>query len=114
MVVPTIPVFTDSFEKSFGDTIDISVDERLLEMPTQRWKDIGEELMALRVRERERERANSAELEGITLRARVRSLEIVETWLLGIVKHEREARARIERQLGLVQEELKSLSTGDL
>ncbi|GKC43449.1 hypothetical protein Tco_1061171, partial [Tanacetum coccineum] len=40
---------------------------------------------------------------------RVRSLEVVETWLHGIVKDEREARERIECQLGLVQEELESL-----
>ncbi|GKB71753.1 hypothetical protein Tco_0933165 [Tanacetum coccineum] len=51
------------------------IQERLLEMPTQR----------------------------------VRSLEVVETWLHGIVKDEREARERIERKLGLVQEELESL-----
>nr|GEX33126.1 putative RNA-directed DNA polymerase, eukaryota, reverse transcriptase zinc-binding domain protein [Tanacetum cinerariifolium] len=36
-----------------------------------------------------------SEKEGITLRARVRSLEVVETWLHGTVKDEREARARI-------------------
>ncbi|GJY11173.1 hypothetical protein Tco_0379358 [Tanacetum coccineum] len=34
----------------------------------------------------ERERANRAETEGITLRARVRSLELIETWLHGIVR----------------------------
>ncbi|GKE01979.1 hypothetical protein Tco_1389962, partial [Tanacetum coccineum] len=39
----------------------------------------------------------------------VKSLEVVETWLRGIVRDEREARARIERQLGLIQEELESL-----
>ncbi|GKC42345.1 hypothetical protein Tco_1060067 [Tanacetum coccineum] len=64
------------------------IQERLLDMPTQRWEEIEEELLTLR----ERERANRAETEGITLCARVRSLELVETWLHGIVKDEREAR----------------------
>nr|GEW85960.1 hypothetical protein [Tanacetum cinerariifolium] len=59
--------------------------------------------------ERDRERANCVETEGVTLRARVRSLEVVETWLHGIVKDEQKARERIEHQLGLVQEELESL-----
>ncbi|GJW65051.1 hypothetical protein Tco_0116935 [Tanacetum coccineum] len=101
MAAPTILV---PAEENLGDPIEIRVDiERLLEMPTQRWEEIEEELMTLR------ERANRAETEGVTLHARVRSLEVVETWLHGIVKDEREARERIERQLGLVQEELESL-----
>ncbi|GKC44185.1 hypothetical protein Tco_1061907 [Tanacetum coccineum] len=50
-----------------------------------------------------------AETERITLRARVRSLEVVETWLHGIVRDKREDRTRIEYQLGLVLEELESL-----
>ncbi|GKC83439.1 hypothetical protein Tco_1139156, partial [Tanacetum coccineum] len=72
-------------------------------MPTQRWEEIEDELLTLR------ERAKRAETEGITLCARVRSLELVETWLHDIVMDEREARERIERQLGLIQEELESL-----
>ncbi|GKF84757.1 hypothetical protein Tco_0249655 [Tanacetum coccineum] len=79
------------------------IQERLVEMPTQRWEEIEEELLTLR------ERANRAETEGITLRTRVRSLELVETWLHGIVMDEREAHERIERQLGSIQEELESL-----
>ncbi|GJY36634.1 hypothetical protein Tco_0422012 [Tanacetum coccineum] len=106
MATPTVSVSAYSPEESFGDTIEIGVDvihpvpvtavvfsastvvmrlaehgeaiqviqERLLEMPTQR----------------------------------VRSLEVVETWLHGIVRDEREARERIERQLGLVQEALEA------
>ncbi|GKA05010.1 hypothetical protein Tco_0684130 [Tanacetum coccineum] len=62
MAAPTIPVSVDSFEGSSKDMIDIGVDERLLDMPTQRWEEIEEELMALR----ERERANRAETEGVT------------------------------------------------
>ncbi|GKC48054.1 hypothetical protein Tco_1065776 [Tanacetum coccineum] len=104
MAAPTIPVFG---EENLGDPIDIRMDiihpepvvvvafpaatvvrtlarykeviggiqERLLEMPTQR----------------------------------VRSLELIETWLHGIVRDERKARERMECQLGLIQEELESL-----
>ncbi|GKD58957.1 hypothetical protein Tco_1296466 [Tanacetum coccineum] len=64
------------------------------------WEEIEEELMALR--EREIERVNNVDTKGVTLRARVISLEVVETWLHGIVKDERKARERIERPLGLV------------
>ncbi|GJW72166.1 hypothetical protein Tco_0129083, partial [Tanacetum coccineum] len=74
--------------------------ENLLEMPTQRLEEIEEELRV------QREREEVSKIKRITLRASVRSLEVVDTWLRGIVKDEREARARIERQLGLVQEEL--------
>nr|GEX71127.1 reverse transcriptase domain-containing protein [Tanacetum cinerariifolium] len=50
--------------------------------------------------EREREIASRAETEGITLRARVRLLELM-TWFHGIVRDEREARERLEHQLVL-------------
>ncbi|GJZ27581.1 hypothetical protein Tco_0571834 [Tanacetum coccineum] len=120
MTAPIIPVFV---EENLGDPIDIRIDiihpepiavvaflaativrtlalheeviggiqERLLEMPIQRWEEIEEVLLTLR------ERANKAETEGITLHARVRSLELIETWLYGIVRDEREACERIER-----------------
>nr|GEU39318.1 putative reverse transcriptase domain-containing protein [Tanacetum cinerariifolium] len=55
------------------------------------------------------ERASRAETDGITLRARVRSLELMETWFHGIVRDEKEARERLECQLRLIQEELESL-----
>ncbi|GJU86816.1 hypothetical protein Tco_1294362 [Tanacetum coccineum] len=132
MAASTIPV---SVEENLGDPIDIKVDiihpepvdavafpaatvvrtlarhgkviggirERFIEMPTQRWEEIEEELLTLRGR------ANRAETERITLRARVRSFKLIETWLHGIVRDEREARERIERQLGLIQEELECL-----
>ncbi|GKB10617.1 hypothetical protein Tco_0844540 [Tanacetum coccineum] len=122
MVAPADSVSVDSPEEGFRDTIEIRVDvihpvpvtsaifpasivvmrlakhgeaiqgihERLLEMPTQRWEEIEKELMALR------EIIDMAKTEGITLRARVRSLEVVETRLHGIVRDEREARARIK------------------
>ncbi|GKB62337.1 hypothetical protein Tco_0918523 [Tanacetum coccineum] len=77
--------------------------EHFLNIPTQRLEEIEEELRV------QRERSEVAETERITLHARVRSLKVVETWLRGIVRDEREARARIECQLGLVQEELESL-----
>ncbi|GKA70217.1 hypothetical protein Tco_0776281 [Tanacetum coccineum] len=66
-------------------------------------EEIKEELLTLR------ERANRAQTEGITLLARVRSLELIETWLHNIVRDEREAREKMQRQLGLIQEELESL-----
>ncbi|GKD29908.1 hypothetical protein Tco_1240686 [Tanacetum coccineum] len=132
MAAPTIPFFA---EENLGDSIDIRMDiihpepvtvvafpaatvvrtltrhgeviggiqERLLKMPIQRWEEIEEELLTLR------ERASRAETEGITLRARIRSLELIETWFHGIVRDEREACERMERQLGLIQEELESL-----
>ncbi|GJZ17453.1 hypothetical protein Tco_0553576, partial [Tanacetum coccineum] len=45
--------------------------------------------------------------ERSTLRARIGSLETTETRLRNTVKDERKARARIERHLGLVQEDLR-------
>ncbi|GKA16155.1 hypothetical protein Tco_0695902 [Tanacetum coccineum] len=100
MVAPAISVFADSYMESFGDTIEIGVDviypvpvTSVVFPASTRWEEIEEELMALR------ERADMAETEKITLRVRVRSLEVVKTWLHGIVRDEREARARIERQL---------------
>ncbi|GKE79881.1 hypothetical protein Tco_1549881 [Tanacetum coccineum] len=128
MAAPTVPV---SAKENLGDPIDIKVDiihpelvavvtfpaatvvrtlalheeviggiqERLLKMPILRWEDIEEELLTLR------ERANRAETKGITLRARVRSLELIETWLHGIVRDEREAREKIKHELGLIQDE---------
>ncbi|GJS16674.1 ribonuclease H-like domain-containing protein [Tanacetum coccineum] len=123
MTAPTILVFA---EENLRDPIDIRVDiihpepvaavafpvatvvrtlarhgeviggihKQLLKMHTQRWEEIEEELLTLR------ERANRAETKGITLRARVRSLELIEAWLHGIVRDEREARERMEHQLG--------------
>ncbi|GKE13929.1 hypothetical protein Tco_1421506, partial [Tanacetum coccineum] len=75
--------------------------EHLLEMPTQRLKEIKEELRV------QGEREDVSRAEGITLRARVRSLKIIESRLRDIVRGEREARARIERHLDLVQKELR-------
>ncbi|GKE52105.1 hypothetical protein Tco_1487261, partial [Tanacetum coccineum] len=107
MATPTIPV---SAEENLGEPIDIRMDIIHPEPVTTvafpavtRWKEIEEELLTLR------EIASRAETEGITLCARVRSLELIQTWLHGIVRDEREARERIERQFGLIQEELESL-----
>ncbi|GKD74513.1 hypothetical protein Tco_1332795 [Tanacetum coccineum] len=110
MVAPTIPVSTNSFEESFRDTIDIDVDV-IHPVPVASIVFPVTTIVTTLAQHREVIRGiqERAESEGITLRARVRSLEVVETWLHGIVKDEREARARIERQLGLVQEELESL-----
>ncbi|GKB74134.1 hypothetical protein Tco_0935546 [Tanacetum coccineum] len=100
MAAPIIPV---SAKENLGDPIDIRMNFIHQEPDTVRWEEIEEELLTLR------ERANRAETEGITLRARVRSLELVETWLHGIVRDEREAHERMKSQLGLIQEELESL-----
>ncbi|GJS28483.1 hypothetical protein Tco_0489103 [Tanacetum coccineum] len=75
--------------------------EHLVEMPTQRLEEIKEELRV------QRERAEVVEAERNTLRAMVRSLGGIKMRLRGTIRDEREARARIERHLGLVQEELR-------
>ncbi|GJT87182.1 reverse transcriptase domain-containing protein [Tanacetum coccineum] len=95
MVASAVYVSADSPEESFGDTIKIGVDV-IYPVPvtlTVFPEEIKEELRDLR------ERADMAETERITLHARIRSLEVVKTWLHGIVRDEREARVRIERQL---------------
>ncbi|GKE09634.1 hypothetical protein Tco_1413185, partial [Tanacetum coccineum] len=105
MAAPTIPVPTKG---NLRDPIEIRVDivhltpVAAVAFPAAT-EEIEEELLALR------ERGNKAKTEGVTLRARVRSLEVVETWLHGIVKDEREAREMIEPQLGFFQDELESL-----
>nr|GEU82283.1 putative reverse transcriptase domain-containing protein [Tanacetum cinerariifolium] len=88
MAAPTILVST---EENLGDPIEIKIDI------------IHPEPVAIR--------SSRAETEGITLHARVRSLELMETWFHGIVREEKVARKRLERQLGLIQEELESSST---
>ncbi|GJS87752.1 hypothetical protein Tco_0770388 [Tanacetum coccineum] len=96
IAAPTIPVYA---EENLGDPIEIMVDivhptpVTAVAFHAATVEEIEEGLLTLR----ERERANRVETEGITLRARVRSLEVVETWLHGIVKDEREVRERIER-----------------
>ncbi|GKC62598.1 hypothetical protein Tco_1095196 [Tanacetum coccineum] len=108
MAAPTIHVFA---EENLGDLIDIRMDiihpepVAAIAFPTSIV--VGGDRGG--AADSERKRANKAETEGITLRARVRSLELIETWLHGIVRDEREARERMERQLGLIQEELESL-----
>ncbi|GJR68282.1 hypothetical protein Tco_0014347 [Tanacetum coccineum] len=110
MDAPAVSVFVDSPEESFGDTIEIRVGV-IHHVPVT--SDIFPALtVVMSLAEHEeaiQERAYMAKTKRITLRARVRSLEAVETWLHGIVRDEREGRARIELQLGLVQEELESL-----
>ncbi|GJV67962.1 putative reverse transcriptase domain-containing protein [Tanacetum coccineum] len=95
MAAPTIPI---SAKENLGDPIDIRVDIIHLEP-----------VAAVAFPAVTRERANRAKIEGITLRARVRSLELIETWLHSIVRDEREAREKMEHQLGLIQEELEIL-----
>ncbi|GJU92282.1 hypothetical protein Tco_1304705 [Tanacetum coccineum] len=92
MAAPTASVSANSLEESFGDTIDIGVDEHLLEVPIQ------EELRALR------DRVEVAEAERAILRATVRSMGTVETSLRNHMRDERQTRVGIERQLASVQE----------
>ncbi|GKB14228.1 hypothetical protein Tco_0848151 [Tanacetum coccineum] len=90
---PTIPVSTNSFKGSFGDTIDIDVDvEHLIEVSIQ------EELRALR------DRVDVAEAESASLCATIRTMGAVETILRNCMKDERQIRIKIERQWASVQE----------
>ncbi|GJR14026.1 hypothetical protein Tco_0796678 [Tanacetum coccineum] len=107
MAAPTVSVSTDYPEESIGDTIDIGVDVIHPVLVTSAVFPASTVMM--RLAEHGEAIHDMAETERITLHARVRSLEVVEIWLHGIVRDEREARARIEHQLGLVQEELESL-----
>nr|GEW46750.1 reverse transcriptase domain-containing protein [Tanacetum cinerariifolium] len=99
MAAPTTPV---SAEENLGDLIDIRMDIIHLEP-------VAAIIFPTATIVRTLSRHGRAKTKGINLRARVRSLELVETWLHGIVRDEREARERIESQLGLIQEELESL-----
>ncbi|GKD12038.1 hypothetical protein Tco_1196445 [Tanacetum coccineum] len=104
MAAPTIPV---SAEENLGDPIDIRMDIIHPEPIA---------VVAFPAATIVRTLARHGEvIGGIQERLlemptyRVRSLELIETWLHGIVRDEREARERMERQLGLIQEELESL-----
>ncbi|GJY18621.1 hypothetical protein Tco_0390112 [Tanacetum coccineum] len=90
IAAPTIPVSADSFEGSFGDTIDI--EEHLLEVP------IHEELKALR------DRVDVAEVESNSLRATIRTMRAVETVPRNRMRDERQTCIEIEHQLASVQE----------
>ncbi|GJT50967.1 hypothetical protein Tco_0977124 [Tanacetum coccineum] len=96
MVAPTIPVSIDSFEGSFKDTIDISVDViYLVPVAPVVFPTTTEELTALR------NRVDIIEAENASLRATIRTMKAVETVTRN---HERLDRIEIERQLALVQE----------
>ncbi|GKG32159.1 hypothetical protein Tco_0427109, partial [Tanacetum coccineum] len=84
MAAPTIPV---SAEENLRDLIEIK--EHLLGMPIQ------EELTALRFR------VDIPEAENDSLRAMIRTMEVIETVTRN---HERLARIEIGRQLASVQE----------
>ncbi|GJU43323.1 hypothetical protein Tco_1200589 [Tanacetum coccineum] len=123
MATPTIPI---SVEENLGDSIDIrmyiihpepatvvvfpattivrtlaqhgeairGIQEQLVGVPIQ------EELMALRFG------VDIAEAENASLRAKIKTTEAIEK----ITRNrERQAREKMERQLGLIQEELESL-----
>ncbi|GKF34203.1 hypothetical protein Tco_0107403 [Tanacetum coccineum] len=96
MAAPTIPV---SVEENLGDPIYIKVDIIHLEPIAA---------VAFPAATVMRTLARHGEVIG-GIQKRVRSLELIETWLHGIVRDEREARGRIQRQLGLIQVELEGL-----
>nr|GEU40557.1 hypothetical protein [Tanacetum cinerariifolium] len=110
MAAPTILV---SANENLGDPIEIRVDivhpTPIAAVVFPAATVVGGDRGGAANSERERERVNRVETEGVTLRTRVRSLEVVETWLYVIVKDEREVCERIKCQLGLVLEELESL-----
>ncbi|GKA26169.1 hypothetical protein Tco_0712278 [Tanacetum coccineum] len=82
MVVPTIHIFADSAQGSFGDMIDIGVP-------------IQDELTTLRFR------VDIAEAENASLRARIKTMEAVKKVTRN---HERLARIEIEQELASVQD----------
>ncbi|GJW29606.1 hypothetical protein Tco_0046481 [Tanacetum coccineum] len=93
MVAPTIPIFVDSFEGSFGVTIDIGVDViHPILVPIQ------EELRALR------DRVDIIEVKRASLHATIRTMGAVETVLRNCIRDERLNRIEIECQLASVQE----------
>nr|GEX04372.1 RNA-directed DNA polymerase, eukaryota [Tanacetum cinerariifolium] len=101
MAAPTIPV---SAEENLRDPIDIrdtgptrGGDRRYSgAMNRDAHTEVGRDRGG--AADSERERANRVETEGITVRARVKLLELSETWLHGLVRDEKEARERMERQ----------------
>ncbi|GJS02938.1 putative reverse transcriptase domain-containing protein, partial [Tanacetum coccineum] len=98
MATPTIPV---SAEGNLRDPIDIRMDIIHLEpIAVVAFPAATEELMALRFR------IDIAEAEITSLRARNKTTEAIEK-----ITHnrERQAREKMEHQLGLIQEELESL-----
>ncbi|GJZ85920.1 putative ribonuclease H-like domain-containing protein [Tanacetum coccineum] len=106
MAAPTVSISADSLEESFGDTIEIEMNVVYHVPITLTVFPISTVLMRLA---EHREVIHGIQERLLEMpRQRVRSLEVVETWLHGIVRDEREARARIEHLLGLVLEELEN------
>ncbi|GJY52103.1 hypothetical protein Tco_0442950 [Tanacetum coccineum] len=91
MAAPTISIYVDSPEESFGETIEIGVDVT---------HPVPEEVRALR------DRADIAEVEGATLYATIRTMGVVERSHRNRMRNERHTRIEVERQLALVQVEL--------
>ncbi|GKE12374.1 hypothetical protein Tco_1415925, partial [Tanacetum coccineum] len=83
MATPTVSVFAYSPKESFGDTIEIGVD--VIHPVPVIAAVFSASTIVIRLAEHEEDIQDMAETERITLRTRVRSLEVVETWLHGIV-----------------------------
>ncbi|GKA55067.1 hypothetical protein Tco_0754016 [Tanacetum coccineum] len=124
MVAPTILVSTDSFERSFGDTIDIGVDVihplpvALVVFPVaivmmtlaqhgEEIRGIQEHLLEVPIQEELRalrDRVYVSEVESDSMCATIRTMGTVEMVLRYCMRDERQTRIEIERQLASVQE----------
>ncbi|GJZ88312.1 hypothetical protein Tco_0660094, partial [Tanacetum coccineum] len=124
MAAPTIPVYVDSFEGSFGDTIDIGVDVihpvpvapvvfpaativMTLAQHGEAIRGIQEHLLEVPIQEELgalRDRVDVAETKSASLRATIRTMGAVEMVLHNHMRNERQTRIEIERQLDSVQE----------
>ncbi|GJR10533.1 hypothetical protein Tco_0793185 [Tanacetum coccineum] len=107
LVAPAVSVSADSPKESFGDTIKIGVDV-VHPVPITSTVFLASTVV-MRLAEHGEAVQDVAEAKRATLRATIRSMGVVEASLRNRVRDEREARARLERQLGWVQEELESL-----
>ncbi|GJX84640.1 hypothetical protein Tco_0335414 [Tanacetum coccineum] len=126
MSAPTVSVFADSFEESFGETIKIDVDV-IHPMPVtsaifptstvvmrlaqhrEAIRGIHEHLLEVPIHKELRalrDRLDVAEAERTTLRATVRTMGAVKTSLCNRMSDERHTRIEIEHHLALVQKEL--------
>ncbi|GJS77348.1 hypothetical protein Tco_0727229 [Tanacetum coccineum] len=124
MDAPTIPVSADSFEGSFGDTIDIGVDvihpvpvssvvfpAATVVMTLAQYGDaiqgIQEHLLEVPIQEELRalrDRVDIVKAKRASLHATIRMMGAVETVLRNCIRDERLTRIEIECQLDLVQE----------
>ncbi|GJR47441.1 hypothetical protein Tco_1315544 [Tanacetum coccineum] len=119
MAAPTIPISVDSFEGSFGDTIDIDVDVihpvpvALVVFPAatvvltlaqhgEAIRGIQGHLLEVPIQEKLRalrDKVDVVDAESASLRATIRTMGVVKTILHNRIRGERQTRIEIERQL---------------